>query len=66
MKLGAPDVTARELAKVSQGTGIQFPEGKAGLGYVFLGSGIDDALAIKVSIPELKKADFLKWFPWSG
>jgi hypothetical protein len=27
---------------------------------VFFGSGIDDALAIKVLIPEEKKSDFLK------
>ena len=44
------NVTAKELAEVSQRTGIQFSEAKIGLGDLFLGSGIDDALAIKVSI----------------
>ena len=60
VELVAPNVTAKELTQVSQRTGIQFPEGTTGLAYMFLGSGIDDALAIKVSIPEEKKADFLK------
>ena len=41
-------------------TGIQFPIGTTGLGYVFFGSGIDDSLAIKVLIPNEKKSDFLK------
>ena len=48
------------MAEVTQRTGIQFPVGATGLGYVFFGSGIDDALAIKVLIPEEKKSDFLK------
>ena len=50
VKFVTPNVTARELAEVSQRTGIQFPERTTGLGYLFLGSRIDDALAIKVSI----------------
>ena len=56
----APNVTAREMAEVTQRTGIQFPIGASGLGYVFFGSGIDDSLAIKVLIPNEKKSDFLK------
>ena len=60
IKLVAPNVTAKEMAEVTQRTGIQFPIGASGLGYVFFGSGIDDALAIKVLIPEEKKSDFLK------
>ena len=60
VELVTPNVTARELAEVSQRTGIQFPEGTTGLGYLFLGSGIDDALAIKVSIPLDQKEAFLK------
>ena len=50
VELVTMNVTVRELAEVSQRTGIRFPEGTTGLGYLFLGSGIDDALAIKVSI----------------
>ena len=60
IELIAPNVTAREMAEVTQRTGIQFPVGATGLGYMFFGSGIDDALAIKVLIPEEKKSDFLK------
>ena len=60
IELIAPNVTAREMAEVTQRTGIQFPVGATGLRYVFFGSGIDDALAIKVLIPEEKKSDFLK------
>jgi len=58
--LVAPNVTAKELAEVTGLTGLVFPEGTVGLGYFFLGSGIDDALALKVSIPEEKKFDFMK------
>ena len=60
IELIAPNVTAREMAEVTQRTGIQFPVRGTGLGYVFFGSRIDDALAIKVLIPEEKKSDFLK------
>ena len=51
IRLIAPDITAKELAKVTQLTGIQFPEGTADLGYLYLGSGIDDALTFKIRIP---------------
>ena len=60
IELIAPNVTTREMAEVTQRTGIQFPVRGTGLGYVFFGSRIDDALAIKVLIPEEKKSDFLK------
>ncbi|MDP7178219.1 MAG: hypothetical protein QF749_07990 [Verrucomicrobiota bacterium] len=59
IELVAPNVTAKELAEVTQRTGIQFPVEATGLGYVFFGSGIDDSLAIKVLIPDEKKSDFL-------
>ena len=59
IQLVAPNVTVDELAEVTQRAGIQFPAGTIGLGYVFLGSGIDDALAIKASIPAASKAEFL-------
>ena len=58
IELIAPNVTAREMAEVTQRTGIQFPVRATGLGYVFFGSGIDDALAIKVLIPEEKNQIF--------
>jgi len=57
--LTAPDVNAKELDEVTRHTGITFPEGTVGLGYVFMGSGIDDALAIKVVIPVEEKERFL-------
>ena len=60
IELIAPNVTSKEMTEVTERTGIQFPIGTTGLGYVFFGSGIDDALAIKVLIPEEKKSDFLK------
>ena len=51
IQLTPNDITAKELAKVTQLTGIQFPEGTADLGYLYLGSGIDDALTLKIIIP---------------
>ena len=60
IELIAPKVTAKEMVEVTQRTGIQFPIGTTGLGYVFFGSGIDDSLAIKVLIPGEKKSDFLE------
>ena len=60
IELIAPNVTTREMAEVTQRTDIQFPVGATGLGYMFFGSGVDDALAIKVLIPEEKKSVFLK------
>ncbi|MCS5600371.1 MAG: hypothetical protein NZ707_11595 [Rhodospirillales bacterium] len=60
IELTAPKVTAKEIVEVTQRTEIQFPIGTTGLGYVFFGSGIDDALAIKVLIPNEKQSDFLK------
>ena len=57
--LTAPDVDVKELDEVARHTGIAFPRGTVGLGYVFMGSGIDDALAIKVVIPVEEKERFL-------
>ena len=48
------------MTEVTERTGIRFPIGATGLGYVFFGSGIDDALAIKVLIPNENQSDFLK------
>jgi len=58
--LTAPDITAKELAKVTQLTGIQFPEGTTELGYLYLGSGIDDALTLKIKIPNEQKGVLLE------
>lgn len=58
--LVAPDVTASELEEVSRRTGIAFPQGTVGLGYVFFGSGIDDSLAIKVAIAGGMTTNFLE------
>ena len=61
IELIAPNVvTSKEMTVVTERTGIQFPIVATGLGYVFLGSGIDDALAIKVLIPNENQSDFLK------
>ena len=56
----APKVTAEHIQLVSDLTGIQFPEGSTGLAYLYLGSGIDDALAAKIAIPESEKDAFLQ------
>ncbi len=56
----APNVTAQHLQRVGSLTGIQFPDGSTGLAYLYLGSGIDHALAMKVAIPSDKKATFLQ------
>jgi hypothetical protein len=56
----APKVTSKHLDHVSSLTGIQFPEGAAGLAYYYAGSGIDDGLAAKVVIPDDKKEIFLQ------
>ena len=60
IRLVAPDVTDKELNEVTQRNGIRFPLGTTGLAYLYLGSGIDDALAIKVAIPEENKVAFLE------
>ena len=60
IRLAAPDVTASELGEVTRRTGIDFPPETVGLGYFFMGSGIDDALAIKVAIAAKGKDKFLE------
>jgi len=59
IRLTAPHATANELTEVTKRTGIQFPAGTTGLGYFYRGSGIDDALAIKVAIPDAGMNAFL-------
>ena len=60
IELSEAEVSDKELSEVTRRTGIDFPEGTIGLDYLFLGSGIDDALALKASIPDDEKLDFLK------
>ena len=60
LELSGAKVTDKELAEVTRRTGIKFPEGTVGLGYYFQGSGIDDALALKASVPDGERLDFLK------
>ena len=60
VELTGAEITDKKLAEVTRRTGIDFPEGSVGLGYCFLGSGIDDALALKASIPDDERLDFLK------
>ncbi|MEC9080831.1 MAG: hypothetical protein VYE44_03565 [Verrucomicrobiota bacterium] len=58
--LAGSNVTNNELNKVTKRTNIQFPKGTRGLGYFFLGSGIDDSLALKVGLCEELKAAFME------
>ncbi len=60
LELSGAEVSDKELSEVTRRTGIDFPEGAIGLGYLFQGSGIDDALALKATIPDEKRMDFLK------
>ena len=60
LELSGAEVSDKELSEVTRRTGIDFPEGTIGLGYLFQGSGIDDALALKASIPNEERLDFLK------
>jgi hypothetical protein len=48
------------MIQVSELTGLTFPNGTKSIGYYFQGSGIDDALSLKVSIPEGTKDEFLE------
>ena len=60
IELSEAEVSDKELSEVTRRTGIDFPKGAIGLGYLFLGSRIDDALALKASIPDDERLDFLK------
>jgi len=60
VELVGPEITGKEMIQVSELTGLTFPNGTKSIGYYFQGSGIDDALSIKVSIPEGTKDEFLK------
>jgi len=60
IELAGDQVDASVIAEVEQITGVHFPKGTKGLNYFFLGSGIDNALWLKVIIPEKKKTEFLQ------
>ncbi len=60
IELVGAEITGKEMNQVSELTGLTFPNGTKSIGYYFQGSGIDDALSIKVSIPEGTKDEFLK------
>ena len=57
IELVGGEITGKEIKEVA---GLAFPDGTKSIGYYFMGSGIDDALSIKVSIPEGTKDEFLK------
>ena len=59
VELVGSEITGKEMIQVSELTGLTFPNGTKSIGYYFMGSGIDDALSIKVSIPEGTKDEFL-------
>jgi hypothetical protein len=58
VELSGAAFDSTKLAKVSTLTGITFPPGAQGIEYYYLGSGIDDALAAKVMIPDAKIDEF--------
>ena len=60
VELVGAEITGKEMIQVSELTGLTFPNGTKSIGYYFQGSGIDDALSVKVSIPEETKDEFLK------
>jgi len=59
VELVGAEITGKEMIQVSELIGLTFPNGTKSIGYYFMGSGIDDALSIKVSIPEGTKDEFL-------
>jgi hypothetical protein len=60
IELVGTEITGKEINQVSELTGLTFPNGTKSIGYYFQGSGIDDGLSIKVSIPEGTKDEFLE------
>jgi hypothetical protein len=60
VELVGAEITGKEMIQVTELTGLTFPNGTKSIGYYFMGSGIDDALSVKVSIPEGTKDEFLK------
>jgi hypothetical protein len=60
VELVGAEITGKEMNQVSALTGLTFPDGTKPVGYYFQGSGIDDGLSLKFSIPEGTKDEFLK------
>lgn len=60
IELSGKEMDSSVLTSVTKLTGVNFPGGTVGKEYIYFGSGIDNALAIKVSIPRDKKDEFLK------
>ena len=58
IELSGAAFDSTKLAEVSALTGVSFPAGARGVGYYYLGSGIDDALAAKVMIPDHEVYEF--------
>lgn len=58
VELSGAAFDAAKLAEVSTLTGVRFPPGARGVEYYYLGSGIDDALAAKVTIPDAEIDEF--------
>lgn len=50
---------AAKVEEVASITGLTFPPGTKGLHYYYRGSGIDDALAAKVEVPESGRSEFM-------
>ena len=60
IELSGASFDGAKLTEISAVTGIRFPATSEGLEYLYLGSGIDDALGAKIRIPDEKAAEFLK------
>jgi hypothetical protein len=58
IELVGGEITGKEIKEVAALTGLTFPNGTKSIGYYFMGSGIDDALSIKVSIPKVPRTSF--------
>lgn len=58
VELSGIEIDHTVLSRVTAVTNIAFPTGTVGKDYIYYGSGIDDALTIKVAIPEEKKEEF--------
>jgi predicted small secreted protein len=58
VELSGAAFDSAKLAEISALTGVTFPPGAVGIEYYYLGSGIDDALAAKVMIPDEEVDEF--------
>lgn len=58
IKLSGSDIDDKVISDISRLTDVVFPEGIIGIEYIYYGSGIDDALILKASIPYDKREEF--------